>query len=60
MANTSPVNDNPDTTRYMLERAREAHAARLVPVSAVTQGLSGTEPVDFEAMACGGCAIVFR
>ena len=26
MANTSPVNDNPATTRYMLERAREAHS----------------------------------
>ncbi len=50
MANTSPVNDNPATTRYMLERAREAHSARLVPVSAVTQGLRGIEPVDFAAM----------
>ena len=38
MANTSPVNDNPATTRYMLERAREVHSARLVPVSAVTHG----------------------
>jgi len=50
MANTSPVNDNPATTRYMLERAREAHSAKLVPVSAVTQGLRGIEPVDFAAM----------
>src|SRR5271168_647634 len=41
MANTSPVDDNPATTRYMLERAREAHPARLVPVSAVTQRLPG-------------------
>ena len=50
MANTSPVNDNPTTTRYMLERALEAHSARLAPVSAVTQGLRGIEPVDFAAM----------
>src|SRR5271168_3048313 len=54
MANTSPVNDSPATTRYMLERAREAHSARLVPVSAVTQGLRGIEPVDFEAMLEAG------
>jgi dihydroorotase len=54
MANTSPVNDNPATTRYMLERAREAHSARLVPVSAVTQGLGGIEPVDFTAMLEAG------
>jgi len=57
MANTSPVNDNPATTRYMLERAREAHSARLVPVSAVTQGLRGTEPVDFAAMADAGARL---
>jgi dihydroorotase len=54
MANTSPVNDNPATTRYMLERAREAHSARLVPVSAVTQGLRGTELVDFAEMVDAG------
>jgi dihydroorotase len=57
MANTSPVNDSPATTRYMLERAREAHSARLVPVSAVTQGLRGSEPVDFEAMLEAGARL---
>ncbi len=57
MANTSPVNDNPATTRYMLERAREAHSARLVPVSAVTQGLRGIEPVDFAAMVEAGARL---
>ncbi len=57
MANTSPVNDSPATTRYMLERAREAHSARLVPVSAVTQGLRGIEPVDFAAMVDAGARL---
>ena len=33
MANTSPVNDSPDIARYMLDRAREIHASRLIPVS---------------------------
>jgi len=57
MANTSPVNDNPATTRYMLERAREAHSARLVPVSAVTRGLLGTELVNFAAMLEAGARL---
>jgi dihydroorotase len=57
MANTSPVNDNPATTRYMLERAREARSARLVPVSAVTRGLRGIEPVDFAAMLEAGARL---
>jgi len=54
MANTSPVNDTPEITRYMLERAQEAHAARLIPVSAVTKGLGGRELADFGAMAAAG------
>jgi dihydroorotase len=51
MANTSPVNDSPDVVRYMLDRAREVHGSRLIPVSAVTKGLQGVELVDFAAMA---------
>ena len=50
MANTSPVNDSPAITRYMLERAKSAHCARLIPVSAVTRGLGGIELVDFPSM----------
>jgi dihydroorotase len=57
MANTSPVNDNPATTRYTLERAREAHSVRLVPVSAVTRGLLGTELVNFAAMLEAGARL---
>jgi dihydroorotase len=50
MANTSPVNDHPEITRYMLERAKSAHCARLIPVSAVTRGLGGIGLVDFSGM----------
>jgi dihydroorotase len=57
MANTSPVNDTPDITRYMLDRAREVHASRLIPVSAVTKGLRGTEMVDLAAMAEAGARL---
>ena len=54
MANTSPVNDTPEVTRYMLAQAAAVHAARLVPVSAVTRGFGGRETVDFAAMAAAG------
>jgi dihydroorotase len=57
MANTSPVNDTPEITRYMLDRAREVHAARLIAVSAVTKGLRGVERVDFAAMASAGARL---
>jgi dihydroorotase len=57
MANTSPVNDTPEITRYMLERAKEAHAARLIPVSAVTKRLGGRELVEFAAMADAGAGM---
>lgn len=54
MANTAPVNDRPEITRYMLEQARATRAARLVVVSAVSRGLLGAEAVDFAAMAEAG------
>jgi dihydroorotase len=57
MANTSPVNDTPEITRYMLERAREARAARLIAVSAVTKGLGGRELADFGAMTEAGARL---
>ena len=57
MANTQPVNDSPETTSYMLDRAREAHTARLIPVSAVTQGLKGRASVDYRAMAAAGARL---
>jgi dihydroorotase len=54
MANTLPVNDTPEVTRYMLAEAAAVHAARLVPVSAVTRGLRGREAVDFATMVAAG------
>ncbi len=57
MANTSPPNDSPDVTRYMLERARPVRATRLVPVSAVTIGLKGRELVDCAAMVDAGARL---
>jgi dihydroorotase len=57
MANTSPVNDDPEITRYMLERAKSAHCSRLIPVSAVTRRLGGVELVDFGSMIQAGARL---
>jgi dihydroorotase len=57
MANTSPVNDSPEITRYMLAQAAKVRAARLVPVSAVTRGLGGRKTVDFAAMVEAGARL---
>jgi dihydroorotase len=58
MANTNPVNDHPDVTRGMLERAHETASADVFPVSAVTKGLEGKEMVNFSEMADAG-AVAF-
>lgn len=57
MANTSPVNDSPEICRYMTAQAKSAAGARLVPVSAVSKGLRGALPVDYEAMANAGARL---
>ena len=57
MANTNPVNDTPEVTHYMLERAHAAHSARLIPVSAITRGLRGAELVDVTAMFDAGAGL---
>ena len=57
MANTRPVNDSPQVTGYMLERARTTHSAQLVPVAAVTRGLEGRAGVDYRAMSEAGARL---
>src|SRR5277367_4853592 len=47
MANTEPVNDSPEVTAYVLERAGQVRAAALIPVGAVTKGLKGLEAADY-------------
>ncbi len=54
MANTLPVNDNAITTRYILEKAREAGNARVFPIGAVTKGLKGEELAEIGMMIEAG------
>ena len=57
MANTSPVNDTPEIANYMIERAAAVHAARLIPVSAVTRNLDGRDLVDCPRMVEAGARL---
>lgn len=56
MANTNPVTDNPDTLKYILDKADKT-AVTLLQNSAITKGLAGKELVDTDLMlksgACG-------
>jgi len=54
MANTLPVNDSAITTRYILEKAREANQSRVFVIGAVTKGLKGEELADIGFMVEAG------
>lgn len=60
MANTSPVNDNASTTRYMLEKATKTHpyGPFLHPVAAATIGLKGEEMAPLGELSEAGCIAV--
>lgn len=58
MANTNPVNDHPEVTRYILEKADREGAASVFPVAAVTRRLEGKEMADFAELAEAG-AVAF-
>ncbi len=58
MPNTNPVNDSPEITTFMIEKAREAGLARVYPAGAITQGLSGQTLCDYGALQAAG-AVAF-
>lgn len=58
MANTRPVNDDPSVTQFILSRAVQAGLARVYPVAAITKGLEGRLPCDFESLKSAGAAAV--
>jgi dihydroorotase len=58
MANTDPVNDQVEVTRWIRARAAEAALARVLPIAAVTKGLAGEELTDFAALRQAG-AVAF-
>ncbi len=56
MPNTRPVNDDPGVTRFIRARAAEAGLARVYPVAAITKGLDGRAPCDYESLKAAGAA----
>ena len=58
MANTQPVNDDPATTDFILDRARQGSPARVYPVAAATRGLEGKVMTEMSALMEAG-AVAF-
>jgi len=58
MANTNPVNDNGAVTRYIVERGREAHLARVFPIGALSKGLKGEELASLGEMVDSGAVAI--
>jgi dihydroorotase len=58
MANTQPVNDHPEITRYIIEKARRQGFAEVFPVAAVSRGLEGKEMTDLAELSESG-AVAF-
>ncbi|MFO0687115.1 MAG: dihydroorotase [Myxococcota bacterium] len=58
MANTSPVNDDPSVTKYILDRAEKESAAKIRPIAAATRGLEGQVMTEMIALRSAG-AIAF-
>ncbi|MDE3162634.1 MAG: dihydroorotase [Acidobacteriota bacterium] len=57
MPNTTPVNDSPETTRWMLAPERNA-AVRVYPIAAATRGSKGEAVNDFAALKSAGAVAV--
>ncbi len=57
MPNTSPVCDNPETIRYIVEKAKDAKI-KVYPVGCITKGLEGTELCDFDELRKAGAVAV--
>ncbi|MBK7947229.1 MAG: dihydroorotase [Deltaproteobacteria bacterium] len=58
MANTSPTNDDPSVTKYILDRAEKESAAKIRPIAAATRGLEGQVMTEMIALREAG-AVAF-
>jgi dihydroorotase len=57
MPNTTPVNDSPEITRWMLAPERDA-SVRVYPIAAATRGSKGETLNDFAALKSAGAVAV--
>ena len=58
MPNTSPVNDNQAITEFILERAKEAALANVLPIGAITKGSEGKELAEIGDLHRAGCVAI--
>ena len=58
MPNTKTVNDNPQVTEFVLNRAREANLCRVYPAGAISKGLKGEEMAEMGQLVEAGCVCV--
>jgi dihydroorotase len=58
MANTKPPIDDPQSVRFVLERARQAGMSRVYPMAGVSRGLEGTNLTEMFDLAEAG-AVAF-
>ncbi|MFZ2055351.1 MAG: dihydroorotase [Candidatus Aminicenantales bacterium] len=58
MANTNPVNDTRAVTEYIIAEARKRAIVSLLPIAAITKGLSGNELTDMADLLAAG-AVAF-
>lgn len=54
MPNTRPVTDNPETVRYVKQKAEEAGLVNVLPYAAITKSELGRELTDFAALKEAG------
>jgi dihydroorotase len=58
MPNTNPVNDNQAITEFILERARAAASAAVLPIGAITKGSEGKELAEIGDLRRAGCVAI--
>ncbi|WP_028561594.1 dihydroorotase [Paenibacillus pinihumi] len=54
MPNTRPVTDTPDTIKYILDKAKDKGAVKVLPYAAITKNELGRELTDFAALKEAG------
>ncbi|MCR4638406.1 dihydroorotase [Ruminococcus sp.] len=57
MPNTKPPCDDPETIRYIIEKA-EGTGVDVYPVGCITGGMSGNGLCDYEALKAAGCICI--
>jgi dihydroorotase len=55
MPNTKPANDSAEVTRFILEKARAAGAARVLPIGAISMERKGKQLAPYNELAKAGC-----